>query len=234
MIQLLAVAIALVAAYVAAAAWLKASRRITFRQALLYLPLKLLYRIDDSSIGEAQRASAPVIYVITHQSRIDPALMLALLPSETLHILDADSAVSMRLEPWRELARTIAFNAGHLFVSRRLVRHLRGRGRLAVYLPATEEPMPRGQQSLYRAVARIAGRGDASVVAIHVHGYRNQPPQVIRADAVHFGLFPRLTISALPPVKLAELSNDPEQESAAPSAVLSQRSRQAAALKRAA
>ena len=45
--------------------------------------------------------------------------------------LDEASAKSMWLEPWRELARTITFNAQHIFVSRRLVRLLRGKGRLS-------------------------------------------------------------------------------------------------------
>lgn len=230
MILALAVVVALIGLYVALAAWLAVTCKLTFRQALIYLPLKLLYRVDDSSITGAQNAAAPVIYVVTHQSRIDPALMLSLLPTDTLHILDAESAKAAWLEPWRELARTIAFNAEHLFISRRLVRHLRSGGRLAVYLPEVEEPMPPRLQSLYRAVARIAGRGDASVVAIYVHGHRRAKPKFVRADAAHFGLFPKLTISALPPVKLGDIA----EPSATPSNVLSKRAREAAELKKAA
>ena len=108
---------------------------IGLRQAFLYVPLKLVYRIGDSPIRAASKADPPVIYAIWHQSRLDPALMLSLLPEQTLHILDEESAKSIWLEPWRELARTITFNAQHIFVSRRLVRVLRGKGRLAVYLP---------------------------------------------------------------------------------------------------
>jgi acyl-[acyl-carrier-protein]-phospholipid O-acyltransferase/long-chain-fatty-acid--[acyl-carrier-protein] ligase len=111
-----------------------------FRQALLYAPLKLIFRIEDGDIRTARGARPPVIYAVAHQSRLDPALMLSLLPADTLHILDEDAARSAWLEPWRELARTIAFNAGHVFVSRRLVRHLKGNGRLAVYFPASTEP----------------------------------------------------------------------------------------------
>ncbi|MGE0283687.1 MAG: 2-acyl-glycerophospho-ethanolamine acyltransferase, partial [Rhizobiaceae bacterium] len=91
--------LALVAAYVAGVAWLSASRKISFHQALLYLPLKLLYRVDDSRARHLANAPAPVIYVVTHRSRLDPALMLSLLPANTLHILDETSAKSMRLEP---------------------------------------------------------------------------------------------------------------------------------------
>lgn len=229
----LAIIAALVAACTALAAWLAVSRKITFQQALLYLPIRLLYRVDDGAMTEARNAPAPVIYVVTHQSKLDPALMLSLLPADTLHLLDAGSANAAWLDPWRSLARTISFNTEHLFISRRLVRHLRGKGRLAVYLPEVQEPMPPKLQSLYRAVARVAGRGDASVVAIYVHGYRKQPPSVVRADAVHFGLFPRLTISALPAVKLADLAST-EQAGSTPSNALSQRAREAGGFRKAA
>mgnify|MGYP000694547674 CR=1 FL=1 len=176
------VLLALVAGCLAGAIWLSASRKISFHQALLYLPLKLLYRVDDSDAHLFAEAPAPVIYVVTHRSRLDPALMLALLPESTLHILDETSARSMRLEPFKALARTIAFNAEHLFVSRRLVRHLRGKGRLAVYLPEAVEPSPKAF-SLYRAVARIASRADANIVPIFVDGYRKPNPGAARADA---------------------------------------------------
>ena len=92
---------------------------LRFTQALLYVPFKLAYRIDDDRMKIARAAPTPVIYVVSHQSRFEPALMLSLLPEDTLHILDEVSARSPWLEPWRELGRTIAFNAEHLFVSRR-------------------------------------------------------------------------------------------------------------------
>ena len=77
-------------------------------QALLYAPMLAAYRIRDAQIKIARDAATPVIYVVTHRSRLDPALMLALLPDDTLHILDEFSARSAWLEPYRSLARTIA------------------------------------------------------------------------------------------------------------------------------
>ncbi|RUV41310.1 2-acyl-glycerophospho-ethanolamine acyltransferase, partial [Mesorhizobium sp. M7A.F.Ca.MR.228.00.0.0] len=138
---------------------------LRFTQALLYVPFKLAYRIGDSRIRIARKAQAPVIYVISHQSRFEPALMLSLLPEDTLHILD--EARSPWLEPWRELGRTIAFNAEHVFVSRRLVRVLKGKGRLAVYLPDAVEPDVKTFR-LFRAVTRIAMQADAKIVPIFV------------------------------------------------------------------
>ena len=198
------IALCILAAIVAGALWLLVRLGLTFHQALLYLPLKLLYRIDDSGIRAARKADAPVVYVVCHQSRLDPALMLALLPDDTLHILDDASARSHWLEPWRELARTIAFNAEHVFVSRRLVRVLKGRGRLAVYLPDDVEPDTRTFR-LYRAVARIALRADAKVVPVFIAGARNLPFSLTSRQKAPRRLLPRLDICALEPRTISEL-----------------------------
>ena len=53
---------------------------IALPQALLYVPFKLAWRISDGRIAIARKATAPVIYAVVHRSRVDPALMLSLLP----------------------------------------------------------------------------------------------------------------------------------------------------------
>jgi acyl-[acyl-carrier-protein]-phospholipid O-acyltransferase/long-chain-fatty-acid--[acyl-carrier-protein] ligase len=198
------VLLGLVAGVVCAAGYIVLRRGLGFRQALLYLPFKLAYRITDRSVVAARKADAPVVYAVVHQSRLDPALMLALLPADTLHILDPLSAKSSWLEPWRELARTIAFNAEHVFVSRRLVRHLRGRGRLAVYFPDMVEPDLKTFR-LYRAVARIAAKAGASVVPIFIEGGRHLPSSYTPAEIAPRRLLPKLRVTALPALPIAML-----------------------------
>ncbi|WP_315919568.1 2-acyl-glycerophospho-ethanolamine acyltransferase [Mesorhizobium sp. SP-1A] len=174
-------------------------------QALLYAPFKLVFRIDDRAMRVARKADAPVIYAVVHQSRIEPALMLSLLPADTLHILDEASAASSWLEPWRELARTIAFNAEHIFVSRRLVRVLRGKGRLAVYIPDDEAPDVKALR-LYRAIAHIAMQAEARIVPIFVDGSRLLPGAFKPAAGDRRSLFPKLSINVLEPMSMDEMT----------------------------
>ena len=103
--------------------------------------------------------------------------MLALLPENTLHILDDYSANAAWLEPFRSLARTIVFNAEHVFVSRRLVRQLKGNGRLAVYFPDADRterqslpPLPGGRPD--RQQGRREDRADRD--------RRRPPPAVLQ------------------------------------------------------
>lgn len=189
------------AAWLALAGWLAVRQKISFRQGFLHAPLALLWRIDGRALADAGDA-ASVVYVVSHQSRLDPALMLTLLPDDTLHILDSYSATAPWLEPWRSLARTIAFNPEHMFVSRRLVRVLRGGGRLCVYMPPQVEPDARAFR-LYRAVARVAARGGAKIVTIHVAGARHLPFTL--DEGAPRRLLPKLKVHALEPATIEEL-----------------------------
>lgn len=204
MILTLALLAGLAGAWIAIGLFEKFRLGLGLAQAMLYVPFKLAYRISDSRMKVARSADAPVIYAITHRSRLDPALMLSLLPEDTLHILDERSARSMLLEPWRELARTIAFNAEHVFVSRRLVRTLRGKGRLAVYIPEAVEPDVKSFR-LYRAVARIALQAEARVVPIFIGGADALPRALAPASRMPSRWFPRLAISVLEPMTVPEL-----------------------------
>jgi acyl-[acyl-carrier-protein]-phospholipid O-acyltransferase/long-chain-fatty-acid--[acyl-carrier-protein] ligase len=205
MILTVALLLGLVAAYLAIAGIEMGRLGLGFRQALFYIPFKFVYPIADRRIRIARQAQPPVIYAVVHQSRIDPALMLALLPQDTLHILDPDSASAAWLEPWRELARTIAFNAEHVFVSRRLVRHLRGKGRLAVYFPDSVEPDTKAFR-LYRAVGRIAAKAEARIVPIFIGGARHLPFSSTPPELAPRRWFPRLRLGVLEPATLTELA----------------------------
>ncbi|MGB6117330.1 MAG: AMP-binding protein [Mesorhizobium sp.] len=193
-------------AYVAGALTQTFRLGISLRQALFYLPLKLIWRVSDGRIRKARNAGAPVIYAVAYQSQMDPALMLSLLPDDTLHILDEASAKSAWLEPYRELARTITFNASHVFVSRRLVRHLKGKGRLAVYFPETVEPDARTMR-LYRAVSRIALKSGADVVPIFVGRSRFLPMSRAPESEAPRRRFPKLVVAALEPISLDAFAN---------------------------
>jgi acyl-[acyl-carrier-protein]-phospholipid O-acyltransferase/long-chain-fatty-acid--[acyl-carrier-protein] ligase len=208
MIQTVAVLFGVILAWLVIALYLAARLGLSLHQAILYAPLKIAYRIDDRLMRATRQAESPVIYMVVHQSRLDPMLMLSVLPPETLHILDPESAQSLWLEPWRELARTIEFKAHHVFVSRRLVRHLRGKGRLAVYMPDDVEPDGKAFR-LYRAVARIATKADAKIVPIFVGGSRHSWLSLAPAAIAPRKLLPKLSITALTATTLAELRERP-------------------------
>jgi acyl-[acyl-carrier-protein]-phospholipid O-acyltransferase/long-chain-fatty-acid--[acyl-carrier-protein] ligase len=178
---------------------------LTFRQALLYTPLKLLFRIDDRTAHQLRGSQTPVVYAIIHHSAIDAALALCLCPDDTLHVLDPDTAALWWIEPYRALARTTVFDEKHVLINRRLKRMLTKGGRIAVYLPGDIEPEPKALK-LFRAVARIVRGADALVVPVVFEGAQRshfsiRPPQMPPRLWL-----PRITVSALAGETIAQTS----------------------------
>lgn len=189
--------LALAALFLGGAFYLSITLNLTYPQALAWLPLKLLYRIDDSGLSGHINQPGPLIYVISHQSRMDPALMLTRLPSDTLHMLDPRSTDHMLTNWFRPLARSTIFGADKLLKNRRIFSQLSMGARVAVYMPHQVEPDPKTFR-LYRAVAHMAKAANAKVVAIHPGGSRFLPSSYYPANEMPPSRFPKLRLVARP------------------------------------
>ena len=177
---------------------------ITFRQAMYFTPLKLIYRIDTSRLGRHKEAARPIIYAISEQTTQDAAIYQALLPEDTLHVLDPASAGSWLVQLFRPLAKSIVFDREHMAANRRLLRHLKGNGRLAVYFPENVEPSAR-EFRLYRAVALLARKSNAHVQPLFLRNARFLPSSLTPAGKAPRRRFAALSLHTLPAERLTGL-----------------------------
>ena len=166
-------------------------------QSLFLAPFRILFRLDTHSLRPVRNTPGPVIFAISAQSRLDSALMQALLPEDTLHVLDPGSAAHWPVAQARPLARSVVFDKEKMIANRRLIRHLKGKGRMAVYFPADVEPDAAGLR-LYRAVTVLARLTGAKIIPVHVRNARFLPSSFTPEDRAPRQRFPALTVHALP------------------------------------
>jgi len=197
--------VAVLASALVGAALLEMNRlKIRFRQALYFAPLKLIYRIDTRGARHMNDAAGPVIYVISEQSKLDPVICQALLPEATLHVLDPASADNWLVQTFRTLAKSVVFDKEHMVANRRLLRHLKGKGRLAVYLPAAVEPDVAGMR-LYRAITLLARKSNAKVVPVFIGNSRFLPSSFTPPSKAPRKRFAPLSVHALPAERIDTL-----------------------------
>lgn len=201
---LVLLAAVLAATVLATALYEMNARAIDFRQALFLAPLKLVYRINTRRAIHAANAPTPTIYVICEQSKLEPVVFQALLPADTLHVLDPASEQNWLVQAARGLARSVVFHKDRMISNRRLVRHLKGGGRLAVYLPDAVEPDPVTFR-LYRAVTLLARLSGATIVPLFLKNARFLHSSFTPASKAPRHLFPRLTVNALPAANIEAL-----------------------------
>ncbi|MEL6436378.1 MAG: AMP-binding protein, partial [Pseudomonadota bacterium] len=192
---------------------------ITWVQALALAPLKALFRIDTHGLSAQSRRCGPVIYAISEQSKLDPAVCLAALPNDTLHVLDPVSAQHWPTSWYRDLARTVVFDKEKMISNRRLVRHLKGGGRLAVYFPAGVEPDAKTFR-LYRAITLLARMAGARIEPIHIRNARFLPSSFTPASKAPRQRFPELSIHALPAMDMNALIEARGREFSSPANAL--------------
>ncbi|MGB7431019.1 MAG: AMP-binding protein [Ahrensia sp.] len=203
MVLFVVLALAL-AAFFALVVLVKIRHDISWRQAVHYAPLKIIYRIDAHRLIGTAKTRGPVIYAISEQSKLDAAVLLALLPNDTLHVLDPPSAKTWLVDTYRALARSVVFDKDHMIRNRRLVRHLKGKGRLAVYFPENVEPNDENFR-LFRAVTLLARKSGAQIVPVHMRGGRFLPSSYTAAEKAPRRRFPALTFYTLPAQTIASL-----------------------------
>ena len=188
---------AVIGGWIIHALWLGQRLGNGFAQSLVYVPLKLVLRIDDRMIGDTKDQHGPVIHAISHQSRFDAALVMLLLPKETLHILDPRSANHWLVAFIRPLVRSVVFSPEQLSADNRLRSQLKARGQIAVYLPKDVEPAAKTFR-LFRIITRLALGTKAAVHAIHVGGSRQLPSSFTPVEEAPRRRFGRLTVAARP------------------------------------
>jgi len=192
---------------------------ISMKQAIWLSPLKAIFRFDNSDLANANHIDGPIIYAISEQSRLDPALYLASLPSETLHVLDPASANFWPTNWFRELARTVVFDKEKMIANRRLLRQLKGNGRIAVYFPAGVEPDQKTFR-LYRAVTLLARKSGARIIPIYTEGARFLPSSFTPAAKAPRQRFAPLKAHALPAMDMAAIIEKRGRDFSSPSNAL--------------
>ena len=175
----------------------------TVSQSLFLAPFRILYRLETHSLRQVRNTPGPVIFAISAQAKLDSALMQALLPDDTLHVLDPGCADHWPVAQARALARSVVFDKEKMIANRRLIRHLKGRGRMAVYFPADVEPDAAGLR-LYRAVTVMARLTGAKIIPVHVGNSRFLPSSFTPPNRAPRQRFPVLTVHALAAQPIAD------------------------------
>ena len=174
----------------------KSALELSLAQALQFAPLKVLYRIDTHRMRAKARQPGPVIYAVSEQSALDPAIMMLTLPDDTLHILDPATASNWLVSASRSVTRSVVFDKERMIANRRLLRHLKGKGRLAVYIPETVEPSPRNMR-LFKAISLLARKSNARIVPVHMRGGRFLPSSFTPEAKAPRQRFPALSVHML-------------------------------------
>ena len=166
------------------------------------LLFRALFRVEVRGLENLPAAGTRMLIAPNHVSLIDGPLLHAVLPIDAAFAVDTGIAKAWWAKPFLRAIRHYTLDPSRPLATRDLV-HLVARGEPLVIFPEGRVTVTGSLMKVYDGAAMIADKADAVVVPVRIDGAHRSHLGYLKSDQVKRVWFPKITISILPPVKLA-------------------------------
>jgi acyl-[acyl-carrier-protein]-phospholipid O-acyltransferase/long-chain-fatty-acid--[acyl-carrier-protein] ligase len=171
---------------------------------------KLLYRVEVKGLEHYETAGRKALIVANHASFLDGPLLSAFLPERAAFAIDTYMAKKAWVKPAFALFDLCPVDPANPLALRSLVRHLR-RGQRVVIFPEGRLTTTGSLMKIYEGPGTVASMAKGNILPVRISGAQHTPFSRLRG-VVPIQLFPKVTLTFLPPV---EMDQPPELKGAA-------------------
>lgn len=170
-------------------------------KALLAGVLRLAFGVRVRGLENWDKAGERVLVVANHVSLLDAALLVAFLPGRLSFAINTRVAKWWWLKPFLRLVETCPLDPMNPMAIKALTR-LVEKGRRVAIFPEGRITVTGALMKVYDGPGMIADRTGADVVAVRIDGAQFSVFSYL-GGMVRRRLFPRITLTVLPPVRIA-------------------------------
>lgn len=164
------------------------------------LILVLIYRIEIKGMENYGKAGKRVLIIANHTSFLDPLLLWVFLPDDITFAINTHISQRWWLQPFLGLSQVFPMNPTHPMSLKDLIHHLRNDTRTVIF-PEGRITVTGGLMKVYDGTGMVADKSQATVLPIRISG--GQYTHFSRLHKiVRLRLFPKITISILPPTRV--------------------------------
>src|SRR4051812_47792124 len=164
--------------------------------------LRALYRMEVKGAENFDNAGPNPIVALNHVSFLDAAVALSLMDKEPVFAIDYNIAQRWWVKPFLKLTRAMPLDPSKPMATRTLINAVKA-GEPLVIFPEGRITVTGSLMKVYDGVGLIADKSGALVVPVKIDGLEATPFSRLSRSQVHRRWFPKVTITVLPPVKLA-------------------------------
>jgi acyl-[acyl-carrier-protein]-phospholipid O-acyltransferase/long-chain-fatty-acid--[acyl-carrier-protein] ligase len=164
--------------------------------------LRVMYRMEVKGAENFDNAGPNPIVALNHVSFLDAAVALSLMDKEPVFAIDYNIAQRWWVKPFLKLTRAMPLDPSKPMATRTLINAVKA-GEPLVIFPEGRITVTGSLMKVYDGVGLIADKSDALVVPVKIDGLEATPFSRLSRSQVHRRWFPKVTITVLPPVKLA-------------------------------
>ncbi len=162
---------------------------------------RLFYGLDVKGIENLPAAGERVIIAPNHVSMLEAPMLHSILPGHAAFAVNTDIAEVRWIKPFLKLVNTYKLDPTKPLATRGLVNTLK-EGQTLVIFPEGRITTTGSLMKVYDGTAMIADKADAWIVPVRVEGAERSPWSYLRPTQIRKALFPKVSITFLPPVKL--------------------------------
>ncbi|SED24823.1 acyl-[acyl-carrier-protein]-phospholipid O-acyltransferase / long-chain-fatty-acid--[acyl-carrier-protein] ligase [Rhizobiales bacterium GAS188] len=163
---------------------------------------KTLFRVEVRGLENMPPSGTRMVIAPNHVSLLDGPLVHAVLPIDAAFAVDTTIANAWWAKPFMSLIRAHLLDPTRPLAARALTRAVAD-GEPIVIFPEGRITVTRGLMKVYDGAAMIADKADAVVVPLRIDGAERSPFSYLRKTQTRKSWFPKITVTILPPQKLA-------------------------------
>jgi acyl-[acyl-carrier-protein]-phospholipid O-acyltransferase/long-chain-fatty-acid--[acyl-carrier-protein] ligase len=161
---------------------------------------RLFHSVTITGLEHYRAAGPRVLILPNHQSYLDGALIAAFLPDDPSFVVDTGVAKKWWAWPFLASVDVLTTDPTNPFAVREMVRAVQG-GRKLMIFPEGRITKTGGLMKIYDGAGMIADRADAQMVIVRIDGALFSPVSQM-GGKLRRKLFPKLSLTFMPPVKL--------------------------------
>lgn len=162
---------------------------------------KTFLRLDVKGYENLPEAGTRAIIAPNHISFLDAPLMHAIMPDYASYAIDTNIAQRWWVKPFLKFAKAHPIDPTKPLSTRHLINDVKGGDTLVIF-PEGRLTTTGGLMKVYDGTAMIADKADAIVVPVRIDGPERSYFGYLNRDQTKKSLFPKTTVTILPPVKL--------------------------------
>jgi acyl-[acyl-carrier-protein]-phospholipid O-acyltransferase/long-chain-fatty-acid--[acyl-carrier-protein] ligase len=165
------------------------------------LLFRAMFRVEVRGLENLPAAGTRMLIAPNHVSLIDGPLLHATLPIDASFAVDTGIAKAWWAKPFLQQIRHYTMDPSKPLAARDLIK-LVAAGEPVVIFPEGRITVSGSLMKVYDGTAMIADKADAVVVPVRIEGAQRSYLSYLKNGEIKRSLFPKVTISILPPVKL--------------------------------
>ena len=167
-----------------------------------YLLRKLLtkaYKVEIKGIENYNNAGKRVLIIANHLSFLDAILLAVFLPDKPMFAVNTFISQLWWMKPFLKLANTFALDPTNPMAVKSLINEIK-KDKKCVIFPEGRITVTGSLMKIYEGPGMIADKSDATILPIRLDGAQFSPFSRLRGR-VKIHLFPKITLTILPPQK---------------------------------